>query len=380
MPIELSTTVLDGVSLFAPGIDGDGLFGVAAVWADAANNGLVTLAFSGSMPPYTPLPLSPAWTTFDTPAVAIASDWDRLYVAFVDFDGFVQLATSADGWNELQTISPSGGIDAAPALVYSENLLYAAWKTPTSQLAFATIDQNGQVTYFESELPLTSRPTICAEDTARIYVSCGGAVGAGPQPISIYLSLDGGMSFAPVATPAIEAFGPPSVVLLDKFYVAWADGSDSRLRLAVTEDLGTLNPMEYDAGCHEGGPALVPMVQIVDVDDPSTWIFSLTSGWSVGSSDSNLHHVAIGSLGPLPVGATQIEQKRARIARLAAPRAPNPCPDPLTVYDPATGKCVSKLGCWGGCVLSSYSGTPAGPLFNPVAYAVCVIRCKSNGG
>jgi hypothetical protein len=378
MTIALTTTVLDGLSVIAPGIDGDDLFGVVAAWADASSGGRVNLAFSGSSPPYAPTPLGADWLTFDTPAVAIATEWERVYVAFVDSGGYIRLASSTDGWSASPAISKSGGSEAGPALAYSGGVLYAAWRTSDGWLAFATFDENGQTSYVETDVALTSRPTICAADPERIYVCCGGGLDGPAQPVAVYVSQDRGASFSEVAVAPIQAFGPPSLVFLDKFYLAWADGSDSGLRLAVAENLETLDPASYDAGCHGGGPALVPMVDIVDETNPSTWIYSLSSGWSVGSADSNLHHVAIGSLGPLPFPAAAAETRRRRIAaRVTRVAAPDPCPDPLTVYDPATDKCVPRLGCWGGCVTSSYTGTPFGPVFNPVAYAICVVKCKN---
>jgi hypothetical protein len=376
MTINLSTTVLSGLSTTPPGIDGDSLFGTVAVWADAQNQGAVTMAFSGSSPAYTPNVLNPAWTSVDTPAVAIATDWETVFVAFVDADGFVQLVSSGDGWTGMQTIS-QGGVTAGPALAYENNLLYIAWQTSTSQLGFATCDQTGQINDFQSDRLLTSRPTICANDPSRIYVLCGGTVDTGPQPIQIYLSVDGGTTFTSVATQATTSFGPPSLVLLDQFYLAWADGQTSQLRLAKTADLSAYTAMDYNVGCHGGGPAIILVVTITDVNNPASWVYTLSSGWTIGSTDSTNHHVAVGSFGPLTIGPAQVEKERQRIAKRPAPRAPDPCPDPLTVYDPATGKCVSKLGCWGQCVLSSYFRSPGGPVFNPIAYAWCVINCKN---
>ncbi|MGH6838166.1 MAG: hypothetical protein ACREDT_05075 [Methylocella sp.] len=377
MTIGLTTTVLSGVSTTAPGVDGDGLFGVAAVWADAAHNGAVTMAISGSSPPYAPVVLNQNWTSFDTPAVALASDWEQVFVAFVDYDGYIQLATSGDGWTGTQSLS-QGGLDAGPSLAYADNLLYIAWKTPLSQLAFATCDQNGQINFFQSDKLLTSRPTICADDSSRIYVLCGGSVDSGPLPILIYLTLDGGRTFSDVKTRGTSSIGPPSLVNADKFYLAWADGTTSYLRLAETADLGSYTAMDYDNGCHGGGPALLLMLTIPDVSDPRTWIFTLCTGWAIGAppNDPTAHHVEVGSFGPLVVGAAHLENRRAKVAKLLAPRAPNPCPDPLTIYDPATGKCVPKGGCFGACVLSSFS--PLTGLFNPFSYAVCVARCLSH--
>lgn len=162
-------------------------------------------------------------------------------------------------------------------------------------------------------------------------------------------------------------------MLLDQFYLAWADGQTSQLRLAQTSDLSTYTAMDYNVGCHGGGPALFPMATITNPDDPASWTFTLSSGWTIGAADSTNHHVAVGSFGPLTPSAAQIERQQRSIAKRTAPRAPNPCPDPLTVYNPATGKCVPRAGCWGNCVLSSISRG----LFNPIAYAYCVIKCKS---
>ena len=372
MTINLSTTMLTGLSKTAPAIDGDSLFGTAVVWEDARNQGAITMAFSGSSPPYSPIALNSSWACFDTPAVAVASDWESLFVAFVDRDGYVQLASSDDGWTGTQTLS-SEGVHAGPALAYSSDRLYIAWQTSTSQLAFATCDRSGQITHFETDKRLTSRPTICADDPDRIYVLCGGDMAGGPKPILIYLSVDGGKTFTDVATPATPCFGPPSLVLLDQFYLAWADGQTSQLRLAQTSDLSTYTAMDYNVGCHGGGPALFPMATITNPDDPASWTFTLSSGWTIGAADSTNHHVAVGSFGPLTPSAAQIERQQRSIAKRTAPRAPNPCPDPLTVYNPATGKCVPRAGCWGNCVLSSISRG----LFNPIAYAYCVIKCKS---
>jgi len=374
MTIPLSTTVLSGVSTTAPGIDGNSLFGFFAVWADGQQPHYVTSAWSGNS--YQPAVLNSAWTAVDTPGVALAYDWETLFVAFTDFDGFVQLASSADGWMETQTISQAG-VKAGPALAYND-ILYIAWQAEDGTLGFATCDRDGNITDLPGGVPLTSRPTICVDDANRIYVLCGGTLKGGPNPIMIYLSVDGGNTFTSVTTPQTLCFGPPSLVMLDQFYLAWADGQTSNLRLAQTADLGSYTPMVYDMGCHEGGPGIIPVATIKDPTNPSTWVFSLTAGWTVGSSDSNSHHVAVGSFSPLPVGgAKQVEKQRRMIARVAAPRAKDPCPDPLTVYDPATGKCVARGGCWGQCVLSSFTSVwGAGSVFNPIAYAACVIKCK----
>ena len=53
------------------------------------------------------------------------------------------------------------------------------------------------------------------------------------------------------------------------------------------------------------------------------------------------------------------------------PAAPNPCPDPTTIYNPETGQCVSKLGCTGQCVMNSMG--PTG-LFNPFSFGICMAR------
>lgn len=372
MTINLSTTVLSGLASSPPGIDSDSLFGTVAVWADAGKNHVVTMAISGSSPPYDPMALNPDWTSLGTPTVAIATDWEEIFVAFADRDGFIQLVSSGDGWTGMQTLSQER-LDDGPALAYGDNLLYIAWKTHSSQLAFATRDENGQINYVQTDKRLTSRPTICASDPDRIYVLCGGSLNGPPQPILIYLSVDGGKTFTDVATQANKSFGPPSLALLDQFYLAWADEQSSQLRLAQTSDLSSYTAMDYNVGCHGGDPALIPVATITDINNPASWIFSLSSGWTMGASDQTNHHVTVGSFGPLQVSSAQIEKQRAKIAKQIAPRALPQCPDPSTVYDPATGKCVSKLGCWGGCVLSSI----VKGVFNPITYAWCVIKCKS---
>jgi hypothetical protein len=378
MTIDLSTTVLTGLSLTAPGVAGDSLFGTVAVWADVQSHGTVTMAYSGSSPPYAPLALNPQWRSIDTPSVAIATDWDAVFVAFVDYDGALQLASSEDQWTTTQTIS-TGNVSAGPAIAYANDLLYIAWRTSAiGNMAFATRDRSGNVNVIPTTSILTSRPTICVDDPQRIYVLCGGALTSGPGPMLIYLSLDGGQTFNSVVTPAISCVGPPSLALLDQFYLAWADDASSRLHLAQTPNLSSpgYTTYDYDWWCHEGGPALIPVATIPDPNKPESWIFSLSTGWSIGSSDSNSHHVAVGSFGPLPLGSALVERERRKSERLRAPRAQDPCPDPDTVYDPANDECVAKHGCIGSCVLSSFTRAEGiGPVFNPVAYAWCILSC-----
>jgi hypothetical protein len=368
--------VLGGISQLPPEIDGDSLFGTAVVWSDAQNNNAVTFAYSGSSPPYSRLALNPDWRSFDTPAVAVATDWEAIFVAFTDPNGFVQLATSDDGWAGIQAIS-QGSVNAGPALAYADNTLYIAWQTSSSNLGFATCDQNGGLNIIINGISITSRPTLCVDDPSRIYVLCGGSQ-SGPGPIKIYLSEDGGNTFNQVTTPPITSVGPPSLAIADQFYLTWADGQTSQLRLAQTADLGAFTPMDYNVGCLGGGPAIIPMVSIGDPNDAQTWSFTLSSGWTTSSTDSNDHHVTVGSFGPIAVGRALAEKRRHKLARLKALGAPNQCPDPLTVYNPATGKCVPRGGCLGGCVLTSYTGTFFGPIFNPIAYAYCVIKCATS--
>jgi hypothetical protein len=55
--------------------------------------------------------------------------------------------------------------------------------------------------------------------------------------------------------------------------------------------------------------------------------------------------------------------------------APDPCPDPSTVYDPSTGQCIARGGCIGGCVMQSFTLVFGSPIFNPIKYANCMIAC-----
>lgn len=368
MTINLSTNVLTISSIGPPGIDADSLFGTAIVWTDP-QNGAVTLGVDQSSPPFAPIPLNPAWTSLGSPAIALATDWDVVFVAFTDKSGRVQLASSQDGWAATQTLG-EGGVGAGPAIAYADDILYIAWQTANAQLGFAACDQNGQITYFQSDKPLSSRPTICVDDPDRIYVLGGGSVEFGARPVQIYLSVDGGKNFSAVKTPQTMCIGPPSLVLLDQFYLAWTDAQTNELRLAQTADLGTFTAMQYSVRS-EGGPAIVPMVTLADINNPASWVFSLSAAWTVFEANS---HVAIGSFGPLNVAAAQRARQKEEIARRTAPHRQADCPDPSTVWDPVAQKCVSKLGCWGGCVLSSM----VRGAFNPFVYAWCVAKCESS--
>src|SRR5262249_47547541 len=88
--------VLAGVSANPPSLTGDLIFGILVAWGD--ENGQINLASSQSDPPYQPYIVNPDWSTFSTPAVALALEWGRVYLAWTDSAG-IHLANSGDGWS-----------------------------------------------------------------------------------------------------------------------------------------------------------------------------------------------------------------------------------------------------------------------------------------
>jgi hypothetical protein len=353
--------VLTGISANPPSLAGDLIFGIIAAWADPS--GQIYLASSQDSPAYQPHAVNAAWSTFSTPAIALALEWGRVYLAWTDSAG-VHLANSGDSWSLDHLIPSSVDVEAGPALAFSGNMLFIAWKTNDSRLGIATCDFSGNMAWQLTEWPILSGPSLTWSNRL-LYVLAGGpSDGTEDQTVRIYLSEDGGQSFSPVPTQRNTSIGAPALATVnDVYYLVWADGQTSLFNAAVTTTLEEYTVTNYATGCHNGGPALLAL--------PDT----LLTGWSFGASnDPRAHHI---TLGQLPLSAPPMEEEEIKRYVGRVPGAPNPCPDPLTVYDPAQNICVPRGGCIGSCVLNAYTLVFGFPVFNPIKYAICVVNCKS---
>lgn len=280
------------------------------------------------------------------------------------------MADSGDGWDKDTIVAPSGSPEFGPALAFSEDLLYIAWRTPDSLLDIATCDFRGDIQWHPTGKRILSRPSLTWHD-GKLYALSGGTLTLPDEPMHFYRSADKGQSFEDVAVQHNTSLGPPALAVIeDYYYLVWADAKTSRLNFAATKSLEHYDVISYSDGCHEGGPALLGLPN------------GLVVGWTFGAppEDPRSHHITVATL---PLSTPAREPEKTRYTHLTPARIQvKPC-DPLSVYDPVKDECVPKGGCFGKCVFESYTGAPAGPgvigpgiIFSPIKYAACVLMCK----
>ena len=354
--------VLDGISAFPPALTGDLLSGVLVAWCQG---GQLFLASEQDTPPFNPVLVNENWNSQAAPAVAIADKWARVYLSWANPKGDIYPGSSVDGFIEQIPISRSGSDGDGPALAFSDDILFIAWRK-NLMLCWATCDFNGIITVHDQsdEQVMCSRPSLSWSNGALFALSGGGDESA-DNSMRAWCSRDNGGSFAPIQLPSYATLGPPSLGIFDdRYYLAWADASEAQLNTAVTQDLSQFTATTFDNGCHDGGPALLAFPD------------RLVIGWSYGAppKDPRSHHVTIGEL---PVAAVvNLELERARLEARRGVGAPQPKCDPLSIWDPAEAKCVPKYGCAGNCVVSSFNSIGGYLVFNPIRYALCMIACK----
>lgn len=376
-PIPVNNLVTLGKSLTAPAIASEVYVGTLAVWTDSSDQSIY-MASDATNPPWTPEQINPDWYSTDTPAVAIAPGWNDVFIAWIQQGtGSILLSNAASNWNTVTILydaSTGGGSAFGPALSFSDtdNVLYFAFVDSSSNFVSGTYAQDGTVQFYTSQFALSSRPTLMTE-AGYVWALSGGDDLSDGGPMLYLRSTDGGQSFEKFAGLEYLCVGPPTMFKYGLTYtIAFASSKDqSQLDTLYTQDFIIYQEQLYTNQCHEGGPGLSLTADFS----------SFTAGWSVGASGPTLHDVVVGQL-PLSLSLAQMpspnetEQTR-RIMKLHRPDAPSPCgTNPNLVYDPSTGECVSKWGCVGGCVLSSYTSSPLGPIFNPISYGFCVIKCE----
>lgn len=277
--------VLKGQSLVPPTVTGEISFGTHVAWSD--NKGQIYLADDQSIPPYNPVLVNPDWITFDTPAVALAAGWGRIYLAWTDPAGAVYLANSVDKWTKNVMVASAGSADSGPALVFGEELIYISWKNPQGMLYVATYDVNGNVVLFDTPGKIgNSRPSLAYYE-GKLYMMTGGSPnGGGDMSMSFWVSTNDGWTFDPVPAQPNTSFGPPSLAIVKHdFYLAWADGQKSTLNFAATKDLKSYQTVHYSEGCHGGGPKLISRGD------------ALVVGFTFGAppEDPRNHHITLGN-------------------------------------------------------------------------------------
>jgi hypothetical protein len=368
VPVQ-NLTQLNNVSISSPSLSGDFSDGILIAWSD---DGKIFIATDQDTPQYTPHLVNASWSTRSTPAVVVIPDWGRVYLAWADPFSNIMLGCSKDGFKQAFQISRNGSDFDGPALAYGDDLLYVAWRK-NSSLCVATVDFDGNVIHYNESggsAYIFSRPTLTFSD-GNLYALSGGYQEEKNSQLTVFLSTDHGDTFNPVSVQAVSSWGPPSLAIIDKnYYLVWTDAQDYFLRSATTKDLTKFSITDYSTACYGGGPALLGLAD------------KMVIGWSSYKEPSQYassNPIVIAEL-PIAIPANRIAAREeagvtGKQHRLRAPV--QPC-GPGTVWDPVQKKCVSKTGCWGACVLSSFTLSPIGPIFNPIKYAVCVISCKSH--
>jgi len=358
--------LLPDVTNAPPALGGYPLLGTMAAWSD--EGGKLAIANDRSKPPYVPQPLNPNWTTAEAPAIAVSFELENVYVAWTDLSGTVRVASTRDGFGYAMGVSVPG-TSGGPSILVADRRVYVAWRDGSNSLLRLAIFDGDFMNLAEVQTgtTLSSRPTL-AWSSGKLYALCGGNPdGTGERAVQVFVSENGGTTFSPLNVQSAASFGPPSMAVTDgRFELVWADDTDKSIRYATGDRLDQLAVTRYSDTCPLGGPVIVgqPNGSVV--------------GWAGGIPDKARkgHPIIVGRLPPVNEAAAMVEAE-TRITATRARRIAEPTCGAFEIYDPAEGKCVSKGGCFGGCVLESIDIIFGYPIFNPAAYALCVVVCKS---
>lgn len=354
MSSDVQLQVIAGTSSVPPALIADAVLGAMVCWTEENE-----MFFAGDQtdPPFQYDRVNSAWATPDTPALALALEWGRVYLAWTAPDGSVALANASDGWSTQVLVAPGGAAEFGPALAFGDGVLYAAWTTKSHTLSVAVFSQDGTpVATTETALQMESRPTLTWLDGSLYALSGGRPDLTGPQQMRIYRSTNGAKSFESLEPEIIPTAGPPSLVSVNgTFHLAWADGQTGQLCLATSTDLSTFNVMDYPYSCHNGGPALAVGKQGLQV------------GWSSGQDQ----HITVGTWPLSDMPQVDVSRYQTRTARMEVPCSSD------EVYNPTDGTCAPKGSCLGRCLLGSFTGVKGvpTPVFNAISFAICMIRC-----
>ncbi|HEX8218179.1 MAG TPA: hypothetical protein VF914_03075, partial [Chloroflexia bacterium] len=279
---------LQGRSLLPPVLAGDPADVLFVAWADGMQQDQMLLATNISSPPFQPMNPNPGWKTMLRPALAKVDHWGHVFLAWTDPEGAVYLGSSAKDWTTSLLIAPPGSAQFGPALTYGNDLLFIAWNNK-GVTWIAALDRSLHVvsTYATDEPMLLSQPSLSWDDRfGSLYILSGWDGQSVPEMV-IAWSEDNGKTFKVIEDPpAKTCFGPPSLVVIDStYYIAWADDNTGNLHIATAKILNEYQITEYDAPCHEGGPALAGSSA------------GLAVGWTYGASpqDPHRHQIAIGT-------------------------------------------------------------------------------------
>jgi hypothetical protein len=343
---------------FPPALTGFQDLGMMLAYAD--REGYLYLASkTANLPdaPFEEIQLDRSWTSLDSPAIALALEWNNVFLAWTGIDNSVRLASSTDGWKE-EIVIEAEASRSGPALLFADGYLFLAWTSFGGLVRIAVKRDGEDWQRINPGIRLSSKPGLAWHEGELLLLGGGGSM-------SILRSDNLGLSFKPLGPGGVRALGcPVAVVRGDTYHLLWADEADGALMYAVTNDPGSLSPVRYAEIAIDGSPCVADLGA------------TLAFGWAAkGPSADALDHIA---LGYLPIGGSPDQTGQQRLRALRSARAQDPCSESGLIHNPASGSCVPRGGCLGGCVLSAFQSFGFGGLmliWNPFFYAICAYKC-----
>ncbi|MDR6502260.1 hypothetical protein J2785_005440 [Burkholderia ambifaria] len=349
---------LQGEVSAPPSITGFPGMGVLMTWPD--QGGRLHLAGQLKYGPVTEVDLPEAWRTLVSPSVLVAPQLETVFLAWTNERNQVCIASSKDGWRSTTVVAESASI-GGPSLCHAGSRLFLAWTALTGRVSIAVLADNSTDWHrIETDVELNSRPSLSNDGDDLYIVGGGSADDQDGASFRVFLSGNMAQTFdEQKVMPFVYTSGPASLIKKNGYYhLVWAT-LEGELLYAKTKTLTEFEPTGYFIRTEGGSPGLA------DLGD------RLAIAWAtdIGSDGS-----PVASLGYVQGDPGVDPRLAARLVEASSIEAPNPC-GPAQVYDPVTMQCELRLGCYGNCVIDSFSNVEKTPLFNPLTYALCVARC-----
>jgi hypothetical protein len=181
---------------------------------------------------------------------ALASDGNRVFVAWTAPDGHLTIASSVDGESFDEPVRLEQTSDTAPALAYGNAKLLLAWVDTRSSDIHLMGSSDG--IHFGQEIPLDETsdvaPALMFADHAW-YLSWIGRYGA---QVNILSSADG-VSFDGKRVLAAASNARPTMAAGDVWFLAWTRREDNAMGLLISKSHGADFVNELDLAEQSGG-------------------------------------------------------------------------------------------------------------------------------
>jgi len=373
----LEVIYLSGVATNPPAISGSLADGVMVTWS--GDDGAIFLAASAENE-FAPVMVNPTWATSQSPAIQYVSEWGIVFIAWVN-DSQILLGSSEDDFNQSMVVGaltvPNSKY-SAPSLTWGDGLLYIGWVDyPYFQCAWLNI--YGDITpcnipsylpaeyspvtinYFAGQFFVTMTYDVSTEMKAHAEAEAKAKAEGAELP---KLSLTSGTTRILVSDRFPSKFtlayngiptqtvGSATFTTMDEMmFLVWSSPSNTNLTVGVSFDL--------DQGFID---TTVLPYQVVGSPTMDQFWNSIVFTW-IGAGNT----IALGVAGP-------ILNNTADVVIVPTPLG---CTNEQ-VWNPVEERCVERDSCNGKCVISSYRNSPFGPIFNPVAWTLCMKenQCK----